>query len=307
VIGQTRIDELEIPDPSRGPVTGRHARSYWRESWDRLLDNRIGLFCGGVILLIAVIALLAPLISQFVTHATYRDQDLANIFAPPSRAHWLGTDELGRDTLTRLVYGARVSMTVGFLTVGLSLSVGGAVGLLSGFYGGWVDNLLMRLVDMLLSIPSIFLFILLSILFRPDAVGLSAIIAFVGWGGVARLVRGEVISVRGREFMIASRSVGAGDLRLMLRHLLPNVLHVMIVAASLAVGQIILVEAALSFLGLGIQPPTASWGNMLTLSRQYFYHSVYLVIFPGICIFVTVLCTNIFGNAVRDSFDPRLR
>jgi peptide/nickel transport system permease protein len=306
VIDPSSVADLRA-EPEASPARLRRSQSYWRESWERLAANRIGLFCGGVILVLAAIALCAPLISSYVTHFSYRDQDLASIFDPPSRLHWLGTDELGRDTLTRLVYGARVSLTVGFLTVALSLTVGSTLGMLAGFHGGWLDNLLMRLVDMLLSIPSIFLFILLSILFRPDAVGLSAIIAFVGWGGVARLVRAEVLSVKQREFMIASKSVGAGSLRLMLQHLLPNVLHVMIVAASLAVGQIILVEAALSFLGLGIQPPTPSWGNMLSLAQQYYYHSIYLIIFPGVCIFATVLCTNIFGNAVRDSFDPRLR
>jgi peptide/nickel transport system permease protein len=165
----------------------------------------------------------------------------------------------------------------------------------------------MRFVDILLSIPSIFLFILLSVLLRPNAITLSFIIALVGWGNVGRLVRAEALSLSAREFVTATRSVGASDARVIGRHLLPNALPVMIVAASLAVGQIILIEAALSYLGLGIEPPTPSWGNMLSNSQQYFYHSAWLVILPGLCIFVTVLCTSIFGNAVRDSFDPRLR
>jgi peptide/nickel transport system permease protein len=164
----------------------------------------------------------------------------------------------------------------------------------------------MRVVDTILSIPSIFLFMLLSILLRPNAVTLSMMIALVGWGSVARLVRGESLSIKTRDFITATRSIGARDVRLVIRHLLPNVLPVMIVAASLAVGQVILVEAALSYLGLGIQPPTPSWGNMLSNAQQYFYHSGYLIIFPGVCIFATVLAANIFGNAVRDAFDPRL-
>lgn len=288
-------------------VTERPGQSYWSQSWERLLANRIGMACGAIILLLGAIALAAPLISTYVTHFAYSDQDLAHIFRPPSSTHWLGTDDLGRDTLTRLVYGARVSLTVGLLTVGLSLLVGGTVGLIAGYYGGWVDNVLMRVVDTILSIPSIFLFILLSILLRPNAVTLSMIIAVVGWGNVARLVRGESLSIKTRDFITATRSIGARDIRLIARHLLPNVLPVMIVAASLAVGQIILVEAALSYLGLGIQPPTPSWGNMLSNAQQYFYHSVSLVIFPGVCIFATVLAANIFGNAVRDAFDPRLK
>jgi peptide/nickel transport system permease protein len=287
-------------------VAERPGQSYWSQSYERLRANRIGMACGALILVLAAIALAAPLISTYVTHFAYSDQDLTHIFRSPSPAHWLGTDELGRDTLTRLVYGAQVSLTVGFLTVGLSLAAGGTVGLIAGYYGGWLDNLLMRLVDTLLSIPSIFLFILLSILLRPNAVTLSVIIAIVGWGNVARLVRAESRSIKTRDFITATRAIGARDVRLILRHLLPNALPVMIVAASLAVGQIILIEAALSYLGLGIEPPTPSWGNMLSNAQQYFYHSAYLVIFPGVCIFITVLAANIFGNAVRDAFDPRL-
>ena len=287
-------------------VTERLGESYWNQSWERLRANRIGMVCGALILVLAAIAIAAPVISTYLTHYAYTDQDLTHIFQPPGHAHWLGTDELGRDTLTRLVYGAQVSLTVGFLTVALSLAAGGTVGLISGYYGGWADNVLMRLVDTLLSIPSIFLYILMSILLRPNAITLSVIIAFVGWGNVARLVRAESLSIKTRDFITATRSIGARDARLILRHLLPNALPVMIVAASLAVGQVILIEAALSYLGLGIQPPTASWGNMLSNAQQYFYHSAYLVIFPGVCIFVTVLAANIFGSAVRDAFDPRL-
>jgi peptide/nickel transport system permease protein len=262
---------------------------------------------GYVILFLTLVAIAAPLISQFVTHYDPTQQDLNSQFLGPGAQHWLGADETGRDTFTRLFWGARVSLGVGFLTVTLQIVLGGSVGLAAGFFGGWTDNLLMRIVDMVLAIPAIFLFILMSILFTPNAVTLSMIIASVGWGGVARLVRGEVLSVRSRDFMLATRSLGASNLRLMLRHLLPNVLPVMIVAASLGVGAIILAEAALDFLGFGIHPPTPSWGNMLSNAQTYFAHSIWLVIFPGVMIFVTVLVANLFGNAVRDAFDPRLR
>lgn len=285
----------------------RPAQSYWSESWERLRANRIGVFCGVLMLVLAAVAVTAPLFSQYVTHFTPSKQDLDTIFLPPARQHWLGSDELGRDTLTRLIWGARVSLGVAFLTVAIALTVGAAVGLVAGYYGRWVDEALMRTVDVVLSIPAVFLFILMSILFRPNAITLSLIIASVGWGVLARLVRGEVLSVRNRDFMLATRSIGAGDLRLIGRHLLPNVLPIMIVAASLTVGQVILIEAALDFLGLGILPPTPSWGNMLTNAQSYFVHSGWLVIFPGFTIFVTVLAANLFGNAVRDAFDPRLR
>jgi peptide/nickel transport system permease protein len=305
----TGVDELAGSGEAAGrrAAPGRPTRSYWRESADRLWENRLALLCTVYVLVLAAAALLAPAISRYVTHFDATTQDLTQLFRAPGGRHLLGTDELGRDTLTRLVYGAQVSLTVGFLTATLSLVVGGTVGMVAGYLGGWLDSLLMRLVDVILSIPAIFLYILLSTLLRPNAITLSMIIAFVGWGNVGRLVRAEALSLRSREFVIATRSIGAGTVRLILRHLLPNALPVMIVAASLAVGQIILAESALSFLGLGIQPPTPSWGNMLSNAQQYYYHSAWLVLFPGVMIFLTVLAASLLGNAVRDAFDPRLR
>ncbi len=307
MIGPSRVAELDMP--SAGIETGgsRPAQSYWNESWERLRANRIGVGAGALILVFAAIAIMAPLVSAFITHYQPQTINLDQTFAKPGSVHWLGSDELGRDTLTRLVWGARVSLGVAFLTVAISLTVGTSVGMLAGYYGGWIDDVLMRLVDTVLAIPAIFLFILMSILFRPNPFTLAVIVASVGWGAVARLVRGEVLSVKQRDFVLATRSIGARDTRLMARHLLPNVLPVLIVAASLGVGQIILVEAALDFLGLGIQPPTASWGNMLTNAESYFFRSGWLVALPGVTIFTTVLASNIFGNAVRDAFDPRLK
>ena len=298
---------VQLPESALEGVSRRPAQSYWSESWERLRANRLGLAAGLFVAVMAVVAVCAPLISHFVTHHAYYEQDLDNNFLSPVPGHWLGTDELGRDTLTRLVYGAQVSLGVGFLTVAISLTVGATVGLIAGFYGKLIDDILMRIVDVVLSVPRVFLFILMAILFRPNAITLSLIIATVGWGGVARLVRGEVLSIRNRDFIMATRSVGARDLRLIVRHLFPNALPVMIVAASLSVGAIILAEAALDFLGLGIHPPTPSWGNMLSNAQQYFVHSPWLVAFPGMAIFATVLAANVFGNAVRDAFDPRLK
>src|SRR5712692_4124875 len=280
MIGPSRVAELDLPASGIETGAGRPAQSYWNESWERLRANRIGMIAGILILVFAVIAVMAPLFSAVLTHYQPQTIDLSATFRPPVSPHFLGTDELGRDTLTRLIWGARVTLGVALLTVAVSLTVGTAVGMLAGYYGGWLDDVLMRLVDTVLAIPAIFLFILMSILFRPTPVSLALIIASVGWGQVARLVRGEVLSVKQRDFILA---------------------------ASLGVGQIILIEAALDFLGLGIQPPTASWGNMLTNAESYFFHSVWLVIFPGVTIFITVLASNIFGNAVRDAFDPRLK
>jgi peptide/nickel transport system permease protein len=299
---------LELPQlGAEAARSARHAQSYWSQSWEQLRENRIGVGAGLLIGLFTLIAITAPLVSRFITHATLGQQDLEHTFALPGTLHLLGTDELGRDTLTRLVYGAQVSLGIGFLTVFFSITLGTTVGLVSGYYGGIVDDLLMRLVDVILSIPAIFLLILMAILFKPNAVTLALIIASIAWGSVARLVRGEVLTLKNRDFMIATRSVGARDSRLVVRHLFPNVLHVLIVFASLNVGQIILIEAALDYLGLGITAPTPSWGNMLTNAQTYFFHSAFLVAFPGLTIFLTVLATNLFGNALRDAFDPKLK
>ena len=307
MIGPERVAEIDLPAPAIETGAARPAQSYWNESWERLRANRVGMAAGILIVVLAAIAIAAPLLSALITHAEPQSIDLDHTFAKPGLQHLLGSDELGRDTLTRLLYGARVTLGVAFLTVAMSLTVGTAVGMMAGYYGRWMDDVLMRFVDVVLAIPAIFLFILMSILLRPNPITLAAIVASVGWGGVARLVRGEVLSVKQRDFMLATRSIGARDSRLMLRHLLPNVLPVLIVAASLGVGQIILIEAGLDFLGLGIQPPTPSWGNMLTNSQSYFFRSGFLVAFPGITIFITVLASNLFGNAVRDAFDPRLK
>ncbi|TMC04393.1 MAG: ABC transporter permease [Chloroflexi bacterium] len=289
---------------------GRPARSFWLESWDRLREDRIGVTAAGLVVFLGLVALAAPVLSALVTHHGYQDQDLDHTFAPPlAPGHLLGTDDLGHDTLTRLIWGARVSLSVGLLTVAISLAVGTTVGLVAGYYGGALDEVLMRAVDVLLSIPAVFLFILVSILFfrQPSALTVSLVLASVGWGGTARLVRAEALTIRGRDFMVATRSIGAGDRRLIVRHLLPNALPTLVVVASLGVGGVILAEAALDFLGFGIHPPTPSWGNMLSNAQGYFTHSIWLVFLPGTLIFLTVLAFNLLGNAVRDAFDPRLR
>lgn len=321
MVDQTALQRLEDSPTTLDGWEGRPAQSYWSESWERLRHNRFGIFFGLVLVLMALIAVAAPLVARSLTHVEPGSQDLHDVFGSFSSHHLLGSDELGRDELTRLVYGAQVSLGVGFLTVVFYILIGATVGIAAGYYGGVIDDVLMRFVDILLSIPALYLLILITdllplpigpahhpwVIVKHDAVSLSFIIAITAWGGVARLVRGEVLSLRGRDFMMATTSLGASDFRLMSRHLLPNVLPVMIVTASLGVGQIILLEAVLDFIGLGVQPPTASWGNMLLNSQSYFTHSVLLVYLPGLAILVAVLSANIFGNAVRDAFDPRLK
>jgi peptide/nickel transport system permease protein len=299
--------DAHIGDPVPARALARPKGGYWRESGRRLLRDRVAVASAALLVLFAVMALAAPLVSDFVTHHGADDQDLVRTFQGPSGAHWLGTDELGRDTLTRLVWGARISLGVGLLTVAVTLAIGTAVGLLAGFYGRWVDAIAMRVVDSVLAFPDIFLFMLVAVLIRPTPVALALIIASVGWADVSRLIRSEVMVLRNEDYILALRSLGAGDLRLMVGHILRNALPIVIVTASLRIGQVILIEAALDFLGLGVQPPTPSWGNMLSNAQSYFYHSAWLVILPGLAIVLTVLATNLLGNALRDALDPRLR
>lgn len=308
----TTSPPLDTAMVARGGRAAPPPKSYWAESWERLRGNRVGMTAGAVILTFGVIGLLAPLISAYVTHYDPDRQVLLDQFSGISSRHLLGTDELGRDTLTRLIYGARVSYLIGFLTVGLSLTIGSTVGIVAGFYGGLVDRVLGRAVDMLLAVPTFYLLVLISAthplgLTTNQPVPLAVVLALLGWGGTSRLVRGEVLSVKQRDFILATRSVGASGVRIMFRHVLPNVAAVMIIVASLGVGGVILAEAGLDFIGLGIVPPTPTWGNMLNNAQSYFYHSTLLVLAPGLMIFVAVLCFNLFGNAIRDALDPRLR
>ncbi|HEX4215577.1 MAG TPA: ABC transporter permease [Candidatus Dormibacteraeota bacterium] len=293
------------------------SRGYWQQVVVRLVHNRVALVCGVIQVLLILIAVLAQPFVHLVLHQDPYAQDLTdNLVGIGRDGHLLGTDQLGRDVAARLVYGAQVSLLVGYLTVGLQILIGGTLGILAGYYGGVVDALLMRIVDIVLSVPSIFLLILLGSLsprIGPITLGttgpvtLAIVIALISWGGVARLVRAETLATKQRDFVLATRSLGAGDARIMFRHLLPNVVSVMVVAASLSVGGVILVEAALDYIGLGIAPPTASWGNMISDAQEYFYHSVSIVVLPGAAIFLTVLAMNLFGNGLRDAIDPRLR
>jgi peptide/nickel transport system permease protein len=285
----------------------RSERGYWRESGGRLAESRVALASAALLAVFGILALTAPLISHYITGYGPNEQDLVRTFNGPSAKHWLGTDELGRDTLTRLLWGARVTLGVALLAVSVQLTIGTAVGLVAGFYGRWIDGIAMRFVDSVLAFPDIFLYMLIAVLIRPTPVALAFIIASVGWADVSRLIRAEVLVLKNEDYILASRSVGASNLRLMLGHILRNALPIIIVTASVRVGQVILIEAALDFLGLGIQPPTPSWGNMLSNSQTYFYHSTWLVVLPGLAIVSTVLATNLLGNALRDALDPRLR
>jgi peptide/nickel transport system permease protein len=256
-----------------------------------------------MIVSLVLLSLLAPWVAPY----RFDQIDLTNRLSPPSWQHPLGTDELGHDVLTRLLYAGRVSLTVGFSAAVASALVGTGVGLLSGFYGGWVDQVLMRFVDVMLSIPDLPILIILSRYFGGSLGGIILVLVAFGWMGTARLVRGEVLRLKNLEFVLAARALGASNARIMWRHLVPNALGPVIVSATLSVGGAILTEAALSFLGIGIQPPQPSWGNMLQNAQDFIWRTPLLALWPGLMIFVTVLCFNFLGDGLRDALDPRTR
>lgn len=233
------------------------------------------------------------------------EPDLFNMVAPPSWEHLMGTDELGRDMLTRTLYGGRVSLVVGVFAMLIAVSLGTLIGAFAGYFGGILDNILMRFTDFALAFPRIFVLILLAILFRPNIVTIVVVIGILAWMPVARLVRGSFLEVKNRQFVEAAQAIGAGTGRIMFRHILPNALGPIIVAASLGVADAIISESGLSFLGLGIQPPTATWGNMLKNALDQIFNAPWTAIVPGFMIFLTVLSINYIGDGLRDAFDPR--
>jgi len=263
-----------------------------------LLKNKFAVTGAIILLALAVVALGAPWIAPYDPLAV----NLPEALLPPSSAHWLGTDPLGRDVLSRLIYGARISLTIGFIAVGIAVLVGTVVGSVAGFYGGWIDTALMRLVDTLLSIPSVFLLLAVIAIIGPSIQLIMAVIGLTGWMGVARLVRAEVLSLKEREFVLAARVLGASPLRLLRRHLLPNAMGPVLVSATLGVGGAILTESVLSYLGLGVQPPTPSWGNVLNEGRVALGVAWWLTLTPGLCILITVLAFNLLGEGIRERF-----
>lgn len=271
--------------------------------WPRLKRNRLAMTGLGVVVVLFLTSLLAPLI------APYNPSEINawDVLQPPTWQHWFGTDELGRDVLTRVLFGARISLKVGFVAIGIAVLLGSAVGLLAGYYGGWVDTLLMRCVDIMLCFPAFFLILAIITFLEPSIWYIMAVIGLTGWMGVARLVRAEVLAIREADYILAARCIGCSDLRIILRHILPNALSPVLVAATLGVAGAILTESALSFLGIGVQPPTPSWGNILTSGKDYIEFAWWLSLYPGLAILITVLAYNLLGEGIRDALDPRTR
>ncbi len=254
-----------------------------------------------IIVLVFVLAMLAPIIAPYDPN----NINVKAILLSPSWQHWMGTDGLGRDVLSRMLYGGRISLLVGLVAVGIATAIGIVLGAIAGYYRGWVDTFIMRLVDVMLSIPSFFLILAVIAFLTPSIINVMIVIGLTSWMGVTRLVRAEFLSLSGREFVLASRTLGAKDARLIFTHLLPNSLTPIIVSSVLGVAGAVLMESGLSFLGLGVQAPQASWGNILTDGKDYIQFAWWLSLFPGLAILITVLGYNLLGEGLRDALDPR--
>jgi peptide/nickel transport system permease protein len=286
-----------VPD-----VAARPARTPMQLAWSRLRQAKLALAGLVVFLAMVVVAVFANVIAPYGKN----EIDLFNITASPSGDHWLGTDALGRDELSRLIYGGRLSLWIGISAAALTVVLGTVIGAVSGYYGGKVDGALMRFVDLMLAFPSIFLLLILAAML--EGISVTGVILFLGlfsWMWLARIIRGEFLSLKAREFVDAARSIGAPDRAIILRHLLPNVLGPIIVSITLDIAVFMLAEASLSFLGFGVQPGTPTWGNMLNESRAEYLTYPRLAVIPGLTLTIAVLAINFIGDGLRDAFDPR--
>lgn len=280
---------------------GRPARQTGGDVMKLVRQNPLTLIGFIIISSILLLAAIAPLIAPYDPNAI----DVKAILLAPSQLHLMGTDGLGRDVFSRMLYGARISLMVGFVAVGIATLIGIVLGAIAGFYRGWVDTVIMRTVDVMLSIPTFFLILAVIAFLSPSIWNIMIVIGLTSWMGVTRLVRAEFLSLRNREFVLAAQALGAKDFRLIFGHLLPNSLTPIIVSSILGIASAVLVESGLSFLGLGVQAPQASWGNILTDGKEYIQFAWWLSLFPGLAILLTVLGYNLLGDGLRDAYNPR--
>ena len=271
--------------------------------WHRFKKNKLAVSGGIIVAGLFIIAVFAPFIAPHDPDAI----NVQHILEPPSFSHPFGTDDLGRDVFSRVIYGSRISLTVGFVAVGIATLIGIFLGAVSGYYSGIFDTIIMRFVDIMLSVPTFFLILAVIAFLEPSIWNIMAVIGLTSWMGVARLVRAEFLSLREREFVLAARGLGASDMRIIFRHILPNAMSPVLVSTVLGIAGAVLVESALSFLGIGVQPPTPSWGNILTIGKDNIEIAWWLSVFPGLAILVTVLGYNLLGEGIRDAIDPRLK
>lgn len=285
-------------------------QSFSYQAWRRFRKNKLAVFGAAFILLLLLVSILAPLFSPYDPYISIKNEAGGlDIYSAPSSAYLLGTDGLGRDILSRIIYAGRVSLSVGLISIIISTVVGVSLGSLAGYFGGWVDGLIMRIVDVVYCFPVMFLIITVSTMLKPSIFNVMAIIGLVSWTGTARLVRGEILRVRESEFVQATRALGAFDHTIIFQHILPNILAPILVQATLQTAEAILTEASLSFLGVGVQQPTPSWGNMLyeAMSIMVLRFRPWVWLPPGMMILVTVLSINFIGDGLRDALDPKLK
>ena len=278
-------------------------RGIFEQFWRTFVRNRLAVAGGIVVAVLVGVAVLAPVLAPWDPHLP----DTKKILLKPSGAHWLGTDQLGRDVFSRVLYGSRVSLAVGFVSVGIATLIGILLGAAAGYHGGVIDGVVMRLVDLMLVFPRFFLLLAVLAFLRPSIWTIMAVIGLTGWMGVARLVRAEFLTLKEREFVIWSESIGASTVRVITRHILPNAMAPVLVAMTLGIPAAILTESGLSFLGLGVQPPFATWGNILNDGKDSIEIAWWMTLYPGLAILVTVLSYNLLGEGIRDALDPRLR
>jgi oligopeptide transport system permease protein len=298
-----------IRDQPQGPAVGAETHStrpesLWADAWKRMRRNRLAVASGIFLIAVGLIAFSAPWIPGLSDPTA---QNLALGASPPSGTHWFGTDELGRDTFARVIHGGRISLLVGFIGTLVSLLIGVGYGAIAGYRGGRADEIMMRVVDVLYSLPYIFLVILLLVFFSRSILMLFVALGLVQWLTMARIVRGQVLSLKNQNFVEAARALGAGDSQIIFRHIVPNTLGPVIVYTTLTVPAIILQEAFLSFLGLGVQPPDASWGTLVSEGARLIALFPWLVTFPGIALSLTLFCFNFLGDGLRDALDPQDR
>ena len=304
--------EFEARGAEEAQAAGRpvEGRTQWQLTWRRLRQDKVALASLIVILLLALLAILAPVIAAWVGHppnTPYTNTGLTGtgLPVPPSGTFFFGTDSLGRDLFIRIIYGAQVSLLVGFASTAIGTVLGVSVGMTAGYFGGWIDTVLARFTDAVLAFPYVVLALALAVVFGPSLLEVIVVISFFTWAAIARVVRGQTLSIKEKEYIEAARSIGANPIRIMVLDILPNLIAPVLVLATLAIPTAIVFEATLSYLGVGVQPPNASWGNLLAQAQGFYQTSWWYLIFPTAFLLLTTLAFNLLGDGVRDALDPR--
>lgn len=279
------------------------ASTLYRDAWNRLKKNKMAIGSFIVLVLIALVAIFAPLIAPYDPYT----QDLSRINEPPSADHWFGTDDVGRDLFSRVVYGTRISMLVGVVCEAICVPIGVILGALAGYFGGWVDAVVSRIIEIFSSFPTILFAIAVMFILGPGIMNVFIAIGIIGWTGLARMIRGQIMQLKEKEFIEAARASGASNMKIIFRHLIPNCLSTIIVVITLDIPGDIMLESTLSFVGLGVQPPDPSWGSMISEGRKFIRQNVWYSFFPGLAIMLVVLAFNTLGDGVRDALDPKLK